>query len=103
MVNFDFTPFYRSVIGFDRMAQFLENAQYVKDVENGYPPYNIEVLGEDGYRITLAVAGFAEADLDVTVEDGNLLVVSGRARPDGIEFDGWHVVPPRNIHTHYRV
>ncbi|HSH27240.1 MAG TPA: heat-shock protein, partial [Wenzhouxiangella sp.] len=55
MTTFDLSPLYRTAIGFDRMADMLTNAQRVDT--NGYPPYNIESLGEDRYRITMAVAG----------------------------------------------
>jgi molecular chaperone IbpA len=76
MVTFDFSPFYRSTIGFDRMAQFLENASRVHDVDNGYPPYNIESVGEDHYRVTIAVAGFTQDELEIEVRE-NVLYVSG--------------------------
>ncbi len=74
MTNFDLTPLYRTAIGFDRLADMLSNASRVDS--GGYPPYNIESLGEDRYRITMAVAGFAEADLDIVTER-NTLTVSG--------------------------
>ncbi|HEX9875917.1 MAG TPA: Hsp20 family protein [Gammaproteobacteria bacterium] len=77
MTNFDFSPFYRSTIGFDRMAQLLENAQSVKDVEKSYPPYDIEAVGKDHYRVTIAAAGFAKSDLIVEVRE-NTLHVSGK-------------------------
>lgn len=75
MVNFDFSPLFRSSVGFDRLTQLMEST--LQKTEPTYPPYNIEKTGEDNYRITLAVAGFDRADLDVTVQE-NRLVVSGR-------------------------
>jgi molecular chaperone IbpA len=74
MTTFDLSPLYRTAIGFDRMADLLSNAARVES--NGYPPYNIESLGEDRYRITMAVAGFSEDDIDI-VSERNTLTVSG--------------------------
>lgn len=74
MRNFDFTPLFRNSVGFDRIVRLLDSAG---DQAPGYPPYNIEKTGDGAYRITMAVAGFAESDLDVQVED-NQLTISGR-------------------------
>ena len=76
MVTYDFSPFYRSTIGFDRMAQFLENAARVSELDNSYPPYNIESVGEDHYRVTVAVAGFSPDELEIEVRE-NVLYISG--------------------------
>ena len=76
MTNFDFSPLFRSTVGFDRMQRMLESAMRT-DEANGYPPYNIERMDENAYRITMAVAGFSEADLDIEVKDG-VLFVSGK-------------------------
>ncbi len=76
MRTFDLSPLFRTTVGFDRLNRLLDAAQTV-DGSAGYPPYNIEKLDEDSYGITMAVAGFAEDDLDVTVKD-NVLVVTGR-------------------------
>jgi molecular chaperone IbpA len=73
----DFTPLFRTAIGFDRLAQVVEGLQ--EAASTTFPPYNIEKTGEDTYRVTIAVAGFAPDDLDVTVRD-NTLIVSGRVR-----------------------
>ena len=81
MMTFDFSPFYRSTIGFDRLAQFLENASRVSELDNGYPPYNIEAIGEDHYRVTIAVAGFSQDDLDIEVRE-NVLYISGRKKDE---------------------
>lgn len=77
MTRFDFSPLFRSTIGFDRMAHLLESAIDVEDVGTGYPPYNIEKSGDDKYRITLAVAGFTGDEIDVQVKE-NALTVSGK-------------------------
>lgn len=72
----DFSPLWRSSIGFDRMLNLLDEAARLEPADN-YPPYDIEKTGEDAYRITLAVAGFAPSELAVTAQP-NLLVVSGK-------------------------
>lgn len=82
MTTFDFSPLYRTAIGFERM---LANANRTES--NGYPPYNIEALDEDHYRITMAVAGFSEEDLDITSEQ-NTLTVSGRKDEETPEEGG---------------
>ena len=71
-MRIDYAPFFRSTVGFDRLINLLESAS-----EQGYPPYNIERTDEDNYRVTLAVAGFAENDLAVDVKD-RVLTVSGK-------------------------
>ncbi len=81
MTSYDFAPLFRTAIGFDRLAR-LANAAASEGP--GYPPYNIEKTGEDSYRLTMAVAGFAPGDIDVTVQD-NALTVTGRAANEGVE------------------
>jgi len=81
MNRFDFTPYRRSTVGFDRLFDLLENASRSGAGEN-YPPFNIERRGEDAYRITLAVAGFKPADLDITAQQ-NLLVIQGKKADEG--------------------
>lgn len=76
MNRFDFSPYRRSTVGFDRLFDLLENNARASAGDN-YPPFNIERLGEDSYRITLAVAGFKSAEIDITAQQ-NLLVVAGR-------------------------
>jgi len=77
MRTFDLTPLYRSTVGFDRLANMLDSVTRNDGSQNGYPPYNIEKTGEDAYRITVAVAGFTDAELTIEAKDGQL-VVSGR-------------------------
>jgi len=79
MRTYDLTPLMRSTVGFDRMAQLLDSFARGDDASAGYPPYNIEKLDEDSYRITMAVAGFAPDELDITTQDTGL-IVSGRAK-----------------------
>ena len=85
MNRFDFTPYRRSTVGFDRLFDLLENHARGNSADN-YPPFNIERRGNDAYRITLAVAGFKSAELDITAQQ-NLLVVQGR-KGDEITADG---------------
>ena len=75
MRTIDFSPLYRSVVGFDRLAQLLETASV--DQATGYPPYNIERTDENAYRIEIAVAGFRADELNIEVKE-NLLTVQGR-------------------------
>ena len=74
MTTIDFTPLFRSAIGFDRLASALESAH--RSDAGGFPPYNIEVTGTDKYRISMAVAGFSDNDLEVQVKE-SILTVSG--------------------------
>ncbi|RYG85090.1 MAG: Hsp20 family protein [Alphaproteobacteria bacterium] len=76
MRQFDFTPFRRSTIGFDRLFDLLEASARQSASEN-YPPFNLERVAEDRYRITLAVAGFKSDEIDITAQQ-NLLMVTGR-------------------------
>ncbi|MFN7389371.1 Hsp20 family protein [Brevundimonas sp.] len=76
MRTIDFTPLYRSAVGFDRLASLLESAARTSQ-ENGWPPYNIETTGENAYRIEIAVAGFKPDELNIEVKE-NLLTVTGR-------------------------
>ncbi len=76
MRQFDLTPYRRSAIGFDRLFDMLETSARQAPTEN-YPPFNLERLAEDRYRITLAVAGFARDDIEITAQQ-NLLLVKGK-------------------------
>jgi molecular chaperone IbpA len=72
MRTFDFTPFYRSTVGFDRLFDMLDS-----NARPGWPPYNIEKKGEDQYRITMALAGFAPGEIELT-QNGSTLLVTGQ-------------------------
>jgi molecular chaperone IbpA len=74
--NFDFSPYRRSTVGFDRLFELLENGSSLVPADN-YPPFDVEHDGGDHYRITLAVAGFRQEEIDITAKQ-NLLVVAGR-------------------------
>jgi molecular chaperone IbpA len=77
MDGFDFTPLFRSTIGFDRLMRLADSATRLES-GTSYPPYDIEVTGENAYRLTMAVSGFGPEDLDITVKEDALLV-SGRS------------------------
>jgi molecular chaperone IbpA len=81
MTTFDFAPLFRTAIGFDRLARLVDNAASSTEA-SGYPPYNIEKVSEDSYRLTVAVAGFRPEELDIVVKE-NTLVVSGRPAAEG--------------------
>ena len=89
MSRLDFTPYRRSTVGFDRLFDMLESNVRQGGNDN-YPPFNIEKRGDDDYRITLAIAGFRPADLDITAQQ-NLLTVVGKKRDDTIEGEMLHV------------
>jgi molecular chaperone IbpA len=75
MRRYDLSPLFRSTVGFDHLARVLDNIP--GEQAPGYPPYNIEKTGEDSYRVTMAVAGFGENDIDIKTQE-NKLVIAGR-------------------------
>jgi molecular chaperone IbpA len=80
MMNYDFSPLYRSTVGFDRVLDLLDEASRGQTLPN-WPPYNIEKTGDDQYRITMAVAGFSPQEIDL-VQQENVLLVAGQKHPD---------------------
>src|SRR5438552_13083450 len=81
MDRFDFSPLFRSTIGFDRLTRLVDAATRVDNSALTYPPYNIEKTGEDSYRLSMAVAGFAPEEIDLTVQENSLLV-TGKAKKE---------------------
>ena len=79
-MTYDFAPLFRTAIGFDRLARLVDTAAEAAATP-AYPPYNIEKTGEDAYRLTMAVAGFSQNELDIVVKD-NTLLVTGRVTQD---------------------
>jgi molecular chaperone IbpA len=79
MDRFDFSPLFRSTIGFDRLARLADAA----NTAPSYPPYNIEKTGDDAYRLTMAVAGFSPEEIDLTVHENTLLVTGKAKKEDG--------------------
>ncbi|APE28798.1 Hsp20 family protein [Aurantiacibacter gangjinensis] len=88
MNRFDLTPYRRSTVGFDRLFDLLENN--ARNSGDNYPPFNIERRDEDAYRITIAVAGFKQRDLDITAQQ-NLLTVQGKKRDEIADGEMLHV------------
>ncbi len=81
MDRFDFSPLFRSTIGFDRLTRLVDAATRVDNSALTYPPYNIEKTNEDSYRLSMAVAGFAPEEIDLTVQENSLLV-TGKAKKE---------------------
>ncbi len=81
MRTYDLTPLFRSTIGFDNLSRLIDSAMKVDEAVPAYPPYNIEKLNDDAYRITMAVAGFSESELDLVTQD-NVLLVTGKQTSD---------------------
>jgi len=88
MRNFDLTPLYRTAIGFDRMANLLDSLSRADQAQPSYPPYNIELTGEDKYRISMAVAGFEQSELSIETKQNGLFVSGKKAeqKDDGRQF-----------------
>ena len=80
MMNYDFSPLFRSTVGFDRVLDLLDEASRGQAMTN-WPPYNIEKTGEDQYRITMAVAGFSPDEINL-IQQENVLLVCGQKHPD---------------------
>jgi molecular chaperone IbpA len=80
MTTYDFSPLFRTAIGFDRLARLASSAQASADTQ-AYPPYNIEKIGDDTYRLTMAVAGFGPDDIELTVKE-NTLYITGKVASD---------------------
>ncbi|MEM1429582.1 MAG: Hsp20 family protein [Pseudomonadota bacterium] len=82
MRTYDLTPLYRATVGFDRVADLMDRVLSADVAQPTYPPYNIEKVDEDAYRISIAVAGFTDAELSVEVKEGALLVSARKADTD---------------------
>jgi molecular chaperone IbpA len=80
MHTFDLTPLFRTSVGFDRMSRLMDAALTIEQSTKKYPPYNILKRGENGYGITLAVAGFSESELEISTQE-NTLTITGRSEP----------------------
>ncbi len=77
LTPFDLTPLFRSSVGFDSLSRLVDSALKLDETAPSYPPYNIEKRSEDSYRITMAVAGFAQSDLTITAQE-NALIIQGK-------------------------
>jgi molecular chaperone IbpA len=102
MRRFDFSPLYRQTIGFEHLANLIEQLASA-ETDNGFPPYNIERLGENDYRITMAVAGFSNDDLNIEVKEGTL-AVRGEKAGDANEHEFLHRgIAARNFERRFRL
>jgi molecular chaperone IbpA len=88
MTTFDFSPLFRTSVGYDRLATLL-NSTHRLEQGNGFPPYNIQKAGEDRYRITMAVAGFSESDINITSENSKLVVTGEKPEEQEDEEHGF--------------
>mgnify|MGYP001827677132 CR=1 FL=1 len=89
MRNFDLAPLYRATVGFDQIADLMDRVLTTEGTQPSYPPYNIEKLDDDSYRISIAVAGFSDSDLSVEVRE-NALIVSARKSDDNSQSSYLH-------------
>jgi len=85
-MHFDLTPLYRSTIGFDRLASLMENVSNQDVGTTSYPPYNIELLSENAYRITMAVAGFGEDDINIEIKEQSLTITGNKSDETSAEY-----------------
>jgi molecular chaperone IbpA len=105
MRAFDFAPFYRSTVGFDRLFSMLDQVDGGEAAAPGYPPYNIERSGENAYNISVAVAGFANADLSIEVKE-NTLSIRGNKKTSGEEKSGdmvYQGIAERNFERNFQL
>ena len=103
MRTLDFSPLYRSTVGFDHLSSLLDAVNRSDNNSNGYPPYNIELLEKDQYRITMAVAGFVQEELDIQTEK-QTLTVKGRKAEDSVERNFLHRgIAARNFERRFQL
>lgn len=99
----DFSPLYRSFIGFDHLAGLIDKASRAEK-QSSYPPYNIELLAEDKYRITMAVAGFAESELDIESNQNNLIITGTKEQANKEERKFLHQgIAERNFERKFQL
>jgi len=97
----DFSPLYQSAIGFDRMASLLDSV--ARDSKPSFPPYNIELVEENKYRITMAVAGFREDELDITSEQNTLLITGRQESADSEPNFLYQGIAARNFERKFQL
>lgn len=103
MRAFDLAPLYRTSVGFDQLANLFDNMTRVDQKQSGYPPYNIEVIGNNEYRITMAVAGFAQNELNIETKE-HTLTVSGHKGDDPVEHKFLHRgIATRNFSRNFQL
>ena len=103
MRNFDFSPLYRSTVGFDHLSSLLDSVSRAESNSSSYPPYNIELIDKDQYRITMAVAGFVEEELDI-VSEKQTLTVEGKKLGNEMEANYLHRgIAARNFERRFQL
>ena len=103
MRNFDFSPLYRSAVGFDHLSSLLDTVSRAESSSSSYPPYNIELIDKDQYRITMAVAGFVEEELDILSEK-QTLTVKGKKLDEEMESNYLHRgIATRNFERRFQL
>ncbi|MEM9733177.1 MAG: Hsp20 family protein [Pseudomonadota bacterium] len=104
MRHVDFSPLYRSTVGFDRLFSLLDNMGQPEQSSPAYPPYNIERTGENAYRISMAVAGFGEDDLDIEAKENTLLVKGEQVKDDDKKGEMlFHGIAARNFERRFQL
>ena len=102
MTHFDFSPLFRSSVGFDRLAQTLDQVSKLEGQQNSYPPYNIIRSDENTYRISMAVAGFGESELSIESKSDQLIVRGQKADEDNSNYIH-HGIAARNFERRFRL
>ncbi|MGI4859282.1 MAG: Hsp20 family protein [Janthinobacterium lividum] len=102
MRHFDFSPLYRSAIGFDHLARMLDDTMR-SDTQTSYPPYNVELVGENQYRITMAIAGFQRSELEIEFERDTLKIVGRRAERESTRTYLHRGIAERDFEHRFRV
>lgn len=103
MNTFDFSPLFRSAIGFDHLYSRLDRATRTAQSQPSYPPYNIELINEDSYRITMALAGFSESELDIQTENNVLTVTGKKEEQDKERHFLHHGIAARNFEHRFQL
>jgi molecular chaperone IbpA len=104
MRTLDFSPLYRSTVGFDHLSSLLDSINRSDASQTGYPPYNIELMDKDQYQITMAVAGFLEEELDIQTEKGTLTITGKKASEDSSERNYLHQgIAARNFERRFQL
>ena len=102
MVNFDFSPLFRSSVGFDHLVSLLDSARRIDQGSNGYPPYNIERISDDSYRISMAVAGFQPSELNVETKENTLTITGVKDKQDNRNYL-YHGIAERNFERRFQL
>jgi molecular chaperone IbpA len=103
MHTIDFSPLYRTAIGFDHLASLLDATMRSDQKRPSYPPYNIELTGEDRYRITMAIAGFEQSDLSIEVEGNTLTVIGQKAEEEENKQYLYRGIAARNFERQFQL